>query len=167
VAFAAGLSLAGLGALPFLFPARTFALWCQLRYEGRPSAGGLVLRVAPAPAGTAGQGPGPWLLLELENLGGTPTTLNQPEPLGEEWSFEVRDAQGREVAPRPLDLGRIGTSRPLRQLRIPGRKRLGLLADLSRWVELPGPGRYWVRALRADLRDGHGLRSQGVWIEVR
>lgn len=166
-AFAAGLTLAGLGALPFLFPAQAFAFWCRLRYEGEPSAGGLVLRVAPAPPGAAGEGPGPWLLLELENLGGTETSLTQPEPLGEEWGFRVRDAQGRELSPRPLDPGRIGTSRALRQLRVPARKRLGLVADLSRWVELPGPGRYQVQARRADLRDGHGLRSQPTWIEAR
>ncbi|HBP20158.1 MAG TPA: hypothetical protein DEA08_20505 [Planctomycetes bacterium] len=166
-AFAAGLALAGLAALPFLFPAQAFALWCRLRYGGEPSAGGLVLRVSPAPPGTAGEGPGPWLLLELENLGGTPTTLTQPEPLGEEWSFRVRDPQGREITPRPLDPGRIGTSRPLQQLRVPARGRLGLVADLSRWVELPGPGRYLVQARRADLRDGHGLRSLPAWIEAR
>ncbi|MCO5165661.1 MAG: hypothetical protein M9894_04740 [Planctomycetes bacterium] len=156
VGFLAGLVVTGLAAAAVLHPA-TARAWARARHGGVPGPTGVALVLAPAPDGTAGAGPGPHVVVWYVNAGRAPAPVCWSDPPGEELSFEVTPAGG-EALPPVRGPGDATVSAPVRLLRRwlePG-ERLGVVCDLSRWVTLPGPGVYEVRAARAPLGDPVG-----------
>ncbi|MGE0713658.1 MAG: hypothetical protein AB7N76_29585 [Planctomycetota bacterium] len=158
--------------IPRLFPVQTYATWCRWRYGAAPSANGLVLTIAPAPPGTEGEGPGPWLALELHNIEDQSTVVQLLDPPGDEWIFRVEDAQGRRLPPAGGP-ERQDPVRPLRQLTLPAGARTSLVVDLSRWVAMPpGPGQVRVVVTKMDfgaavaLGDGHRCESQPLQVAL-
>lgn len=172
-AFLAGLAVTALALAPALYPAETYGLWCRLRYGAEPSPGGVILSLRPAPPGTAGEGAGPWVVAELHNVGGEATYAHVAERAGDELGFEAieRTADGGERAVARRALPPESAASPLHRVELGPGERLGLVVDLSRWLELPagGPrGALRVRAERVPVAgDPHRCRSNWLWLPPR
>lgn len=166
--FLLGAASSVLVVFPRRYPVQTYATWCQLRYGGLPSAKGLLLSLRPCPPtlqpveakGT--KSPGPWILLEHQNLAGAPNLVVLPERLGEELSLEVR-ADGQRVPPR-ADPAREAQAQALRPHLLGPRDRFAIPLDVSAYVELPeGWSRLEVVVARAQLGgDGHSCSARTV-----
>lgn len=155
--FALGLAFTAAALFVALRPALAWGLWCRVRHGGEPGASGIALVVEPAPTGTAGPGPGPWLVVWHVNTGRAPALVCWSDPPGDELAFEVVP----EGASAPLPPARgpeavTVAGAPPRGTWVPPGGRVGVRGDLSRWVSLPGPGAYTVRAARAPLGDPRG-----------
>ncbi len=163
-AFLAGLAVAAAALAPALYPAEVYGLWCRLRYGAEPSAGGVVLSVAPAPPAAAGEGAGPWVVVELHNVGSAPTVVNLPERPGGELSFEALTASGAPVPGRPPAMEQEAV--PIHSVELAPGERLGVVCDLSRWLEVPADARALrVRAERAPVA-GDPHRCASSWSVV-
>jgi hypothetical protein len=172
---AAGFGLGLVAAAPALVvalaPAAVYRAWCRLRHGGVPSATGVVLSVAPVPAALAAQDGRPCVLVWFTNVGRAPAPLCWSDPPGDELAVEVT-GPGGVAAPRrsseEATVARVATT--LRRTWLAPGERLGLRCDLSRWVTLPGPGEYEVRAARAPWGDPRGrfdgLRCESAPVRV-
>lgn len=144
--------MCALALSPKLFPVQTYRAWCAVRYGGAvPSPEGLLLLIHEPAPGLRGPGRGPWIELEFRNVGTEALEFLHPEQLGGELGFRV---DGVETEARPA--ATTETSWVHRVVLQPG-ERLGFSCDLARWVTLPKPGAYAVRAERISF----GLRQGG------
>ncbi len=163
LAFVFGLTVCGLALSPKLFPVQTYKAWCALRYDGAiPSAKGLLLTIREAPPGLRGSGRGPWIELEFCNVGEAPLAFLHPERLGDELGFRV---EGVDVVATPDATTEASW---VHTVVIQPGERIGFTCDLARWVTLPAPGTYTVRAERISfgLREG-GLPSVSNALQVQ
>lgn len=159
-AFALGLSASGLALAPALFPLRTYRAWCALRYGGAvPSHAGLLLTLAPAPAGLRGPAPGPWVSCVLRNVSHRPLRVSLPDRAGAEFSFEsdppAATPPWREVT----------QAVPVRRIVLRPGGAVALVCPLSRWLRLP-PGQCRVRAKRLPLGASGGTPAISNWISL-
>ena len=162
-AFSLGLGVCALVMSPKLFPVQAYEAWCAVRHGGAiPSPEGLLLRIGEAPRGLRGPGPGPWIELEFRNLGKAPLKFLHSERLGGELGFSVEGVEGTAVPEATTEVSWIHT------VALEPGERIGFTCDLSRWVPLPGPGVYTVRAERISfgLREG-GLPSTSNPLQVQ
>jgi hypothetical protein len=164
LAFALGVALTAAGAVLLTRPEWVWNPYVAWRYGAQPSRG-VVMTLRRAPADVSGAGPGPWLELEFHNVSREARDLIFQEPLGEELTFEARDAEGRALPPR-RDPAQPSVALPLRASSLPPGARLVRVVDLSQWVRLEGPGPYTVVAKRYPVlggqRDGHRCRSNAI-----
>ena len=102
------------------------------------------------------------LFCDLRDRYGRTQILLDPERLGDELGFRVTDV---EVEATPLAATEASWVHTV-VLR-PG-ERIGFTCDLARWVPLPGPGTYRVRAERISFGLGAGgLPSLSNALEVQ
>lgn len=164
-----GLGTTALALVAAPRPATLQRVWARLRLGGVPGPTGVALVVEPAPAGAAG--PGAHVVVWHVNAGPTAALVCWTDPPGDELAFEVvavsvggdggGAAAGGAALPLPPARGpeeptvAVPGARLRRTWLAPG-QRLGLVCDLSRWVALPGPGAYDVRASRVPWGDPRG-----------
>ncbi len=157
VGVALGLGLTALALVLAPRPAALQRAWARLRLGGVPGPTGVAISVEPAPPEVAAAGAR--VVVWHINAGPAPAEVCWSDPPGDEFGFEVTPAG----APAPLPPARgpdeatittPGTA--LRRAWLPPGGRLGVVCDLSRWVALPGPGAYDVRAERVPWGDPRG-----------
>lgn len=148
-----GLAVTALTLVVAPRPATLRAAWARLRLGGVPGADGVAIAVEPAPPGVAA--PGAHVVVWHVNAGRAPVEVCWSDPPGDELGFEVAPVGGDPVPPaRGPDAPTVavpGTA--LRRVWLPPGGRVGVVCDLSRWVALPGPGAYEVRAERVPCGD--------------
>ena len=147
VAFALG-ATAGLLGVAATRPPWLLQRWAGLRLGSDPSREGLTLRVSEAPAELAGEGPGPWLLVELRNEGPRPVTLHLCRPPGEELLVSGTGPDGAPLPRPPFDPERPTPARPISRVDLPPGGRIAGRLDLSERLLLPAQGRCTIRVER-------------------
>lgn len=166
-AFALGLVLCGLVLAPFLYPVPVYRSWCGLVYGGAvPSPDGLLLTIRPAGVGEGGPGGGPWIVLEARNLNRAPLRVNTLDVFGDEVTFRAADSQGVALDPAretgaPIEASWVHSSELA-----PGAS-IGWVCDLSRWVVVPGPGSYRLKAERIAFALGYSGRGVSNSIDIK
>lgn len=160
LAFALG-SAAGLMGLAANRPPWLFAGWCRLRHGGEASPEGLVLRVSEAPPEARGEGPGPWLLVELINEGRGPLTLHLCRPPGEELEVTGTGPDGAPLERPPFDPARPTLARPISRVDLRPGERIAQTLDLRERLEPRGPGRYAIRVRRLGFPGLDPLAAAG------
>lgn len=153
VGFALGL---GLTALALAGAPWARALWARARLGGVPGANGVAISLEPAPPGTS-TAPAA-VVVWHENAGSAPVEVCWCDPPGGELGFEVVPAGGGDPLPPAQGPGdaTLATGTTLRRTWLPPGGRVGVVVDLARYVALPGPGEYVVRAERVPCGDPRG-----------